>query len=360
MKLMKRREFLKKAPIAAVGIAGFPTIVKASALGLGGAVPPSDKIVMAGIGFGMQGPSNMRDFVANDDVQWVAVCDLDKEHLALAKKIVDEQVRQRGLRDLPRLPRALRPRRPRRGLDRRARPLARHPLDQRPAGRPRRLRREAPHPQPARRPGPVRRRPALRPRLADRAAGSAPWTTSTAPASSSATAAIGKILRVEVGLPSGPLRFRPDVRPVEDRAAPAGARLRLLGRPGALRPLLQGPRPHELALEHGLRRRPAHGLDRPSPRHRPLGPRLRLHRPGRGLGHAANSRRPASTTAPPATGSRRNTPTARRSSSPAATTRSRAARSGSASTAGSGWTGAASRPSRPTWSTRSSARTRSG
>ena len=88
---IRRRDFLKTVPAAAAGLLGFPTIVKAAVLGRGGAVPPSDKIVMAGIGFGMQGPSNMRDFVGNDQVQWVAVCDLDKDHLALAKKIADDK-----------------------------------------------------------------------------------------------------------------------------------------------------------------------------------------------------------------------------------------------------------------------------
>jgi predicted dehydrogenase len=88
---IRRRDFLKTVPAAVAGLVGFPTIVKAAVLGRGGAVPPSDKIVMAGIGFGMQGPSNMRDFVANDQVQWVAVCDLDKDHLALAKKIADDR-----------------------------------------------------------------------------------------------------------------------------------------------------------------------------------------------------------------------------------------------------------------------------
>jgi len=88
---IRRRDFLKTVPAAAAGLIGFPTILKSAVLGRGGAVPPSDKIVMAGIGFGMQGPSNMRDFVNQDDVQWVAVCDLDKDHLALAKKIADDK-----------------------------------------------------------------------------------------------------------------------------------------------------------------------------------------------------------------------------------------------------------------------------
>src|SRR5512136_3182743 len=86
-----RREFLKQTPLAIAGAAAFPSIVKASALGRGGAVPPSDRIVMAGIGYGMQGPSNMRSFLGKDEVQWVAVCDLDDTPLFKARDTVNEQ-----------------------------------------------------------------------------------------------------------------------------------------------------------------------------------------------------------------------------------------------------------------------------
>ena len=88
---MNRREFLKKAPLAVAGAAAFPSIIRASALGLNGAVPASDRIVMAGIGFGMQGPSNMQAFLEKDEVQWVAVCDLDDKHLAEAQGIVNRK-----------------------------------------------------------------------------------------------------------------------------------------------------------------------------------------------------------------------------------------------------------------------------
>ncbi len=86
-----RREFLKTTPAAIAGLAAFPTIVKASALGRGGAVAPSNRIVMAGIGFGMQGPSNMRAFLGKDEVQWVAVCDLDDVPLNKARDTVNEK-----------------------------------------------------------------------------------------------------------------------------------------------------------------------------------------------------------------------------------------------------------------------------
>jgi predicted dehydrogenase len=86
-----RREFLAKLPAAVAGAAAFPTIVKASALGRGQAVPPSDRIVMAGIGFGMQGPGNMKNFLGKDEVQWVAVCDIDAKHLSEAQNTVNQR-----------------------------------------------------------------------------------------------------------------------------------------------------------------------------------------------------------------------------------------------------------------------------
>ena len=88
---MKRRQFLKSLPIAVAGVSGFPTIVRASALGRSGIPAPSDRIVMAGVGFGMMGIPNMKAFLGMDDVWWVAVCDLDKNHLAEAKSIVDQK-----------------------------------------------------------------------------------------------------------------------------------------------------------------------------------------------------------------------------------------------------------------------------
>ncbi len=86
-----RREFLGKLPAAVAGAAAFPTIVRASTLGRGQSVAPSDRIVMAGIGFGMQGPSNMKNFLGKDEVQWVAVCDLDAGHLAEAQATVNQR-----------------------------------------------------------------------------------------------------------------------------------------------------------------------------------------------------------------------------------------------------------------------------
>jgi predicted dehydrogenase len=90
-KRISRRQFLKRVSTIAAGTAAFPSIVPASALGRSGRPAPSDRIVMAGIGFGMMGIPNMRAFLEKDEVQWVAVCDLDKNHLRRAKGIVDEK-----------------------------------------------------------------------------------------------------------------------------------------------------------------------------------------------------------------------------------------------------------------------------
>ncbi len=79
-----RRRFLQRAGVAAIGF-GFPTIIPARVLG---ADAPSNRITVAGIGMGGQGTWNMRGFL-RPGVQFVAVCDVDSQHLANAKREVD-------------------------------------------------------------------------------------------------------------------------------------------------------------------------------------------------------------------------------------------------------------------------------
>lgn len=66
-----------------------PLFVPASALGRGGAVAPSERIVMGGIGLGGRGSYDLSTMLAEKDVQWVAVCDLVKERRDAAKHRVD-------------------------------------------------------------------------------------------------------------------------------------------------------------------------------------------------------------------------------------------------------------------------------
>ncbi|MGH9675240.1 MAG: hypothetical protein ACRD44_18875 [Bryobacteraceae bacterium] len=74
---MTRRKVLKQG-------AGLPALVPASALGLGGAVPPSDRIAMAAIGVGNRGTSVLRDFLKQPDAQIVAKCDVNADNLSRA------------------------------------------------------------------------------------------------------------------------------------------------------------------------------------------------------------------------------------------------------------------------------------
>lgn len=81
---MNRRDFLKHLGRGAVGatvLAGAPTFIPAQALGRGNRPAPSNRIVMAAIGHGWMGGSNVNSFLNIDDVQLVAVCDVYKPHL---------------------------------------------------------------------------------------------------------------------------------------------------------------------------------------------------------------------------------------------------------------------------------------
>jgi len=86
-----RRLFLKKTAGAAVGLAAFPYFVPSAALGKAGAVAPSERIVMGAIGVGSMGTGDMKGFLRRDRVRMVAVCDVDKRHRDRAKRIVDEK-----------------------------------------------------------------------------------------------------------------------------------------------------------------------------------------------------------------------------------------------------------------------------
>jgi len=83
-----RRCFLRGTVAAAGAAVAFPAIVPSSVFG---AYSPSNRIVMGAIGVGSQGTGDMRGFLSKPEVQMVAVCDVDKAHRDGAKKIVDEK-----------------------------------------------------------------------------------------------------------------------------------------------------------------------------------------------------------------------------------------------------------------------------
>lgn len=85
-----RRSFLKNSAVASVGALVLPQIIPSTAMGMGGKLAPSNRLVMGAIGTGSQGKSNMRDFLElNKEVQFVAVCDVDANNLQKAKTLAD-------------------------------------------------------------------------------------------------------------------------------------------------------------------------------------------------------------------------------------------------------------------------------
>jgi len=73
---LNRRTFLKQTAGAAIGALGLPLFIHADALGRAGRAAPSQRITLASIGVGGMGTNNMRAFLAQPDVQVVAVCDV--------------------------------------------------------------------------------------------------------------------------------------------------------------------------------------------------------------------------------------------------------------------------------------------
>jgi len=84
---LTRRGFLKGTAVAALAA---PYVASADTLGLGVRPAPSDRIGVAGIGVGGRGGSHMRALVQYDDVQVLAVCDVD-DRRALSNKQRIEQ-----------------------------------------------------------------------------------------------------------------------------------------------------------------------------------------------------------------------------------------------------------------------------
>ncbi|MFP4058210.1 MAG: Gfo/Idh/MocA family oxidoreductase [Candidatus Brocadiia bacterium] len=82
---VSRRGFLKTAAALAA-----PAVVPASALGRGGAVPPSERIVAGGIGLRGRGMHDLKWLLPNPGVRFVAICDAQRGPRELVKKVVDQ------------------------------------------------------------------------------------------------------------------------------------------------------------------------------------------------------------------------------------------------------------------------------
>jgi predicted dehydrogenase len=87
-RLSTRRQFLKGS-IAVAGAAALPLLIPARALGRDGAVAPSQRIVLGGIGLGPRGRYDLGFFLAEPDVQFVAICDVQTSRRQAIKTVAD-------------------------------------------------------------------------------------------------------------------------------------------------------------------------------------------------------------------------------------------------------------------------------
>ena len=87
---LHRRQFLKTS-LSMSAVFSVPTIIPSSALGLDGAVAPSERIVVGGIGIGNRGTYDLGCFLEQKDVQFVAVCDVKESRRTAVKKIADDK-----------------------------------------------------------------------------------------------------------------------------------------------------------------------------------------------------------------------------------------------------------------------------
>jgi hypothetical protein len=86
---LTRRQFLRRASLLGAALAA-PAIIPGSALGLNGAVPPSERIVMAGMGIGGRGTFVLRWMLPEKDVQFVAICDSKRSSREAVKRVIDD------------------------------------------------------------------------------------------------------------------------------------------------------------------------------------------------------------------------------------------------------------------------------
>lgn len=88
-KALTRRTFLSRLGAVVGGCAAAPWFVPGRALGLDGAVPASERIVMGGIGIGNRGAYVLDCFLHEPGVQFVAVCDVRAARRQAVKRMVD-------------------------------------------------------------------------------------------------------------------------------------------------------------------------------------------------------------------------------------------------------------------------------
>ncbi|MDD4872004.1 MAG: Gfo/Idh/MocA family oxidoreductase, partial [Kiritimatiellae bacterium] len=86
---MTRRSFLKKSLAVGSAAMAVPWFIPAGALGRGGAVAPSERIVLGAIGIGPRGRHVLDCMITEPDVQFVAICDVQASRREAVKAMAD-------------------------------------------------------------------------------------------------------------------------------------------------------------------------------------------------------------------------------------------------------------------------------
>lgn len=84
---ISRRRFIQQCSSAGLAL-GFPTIIPASALGKDGRPAPSERTTLALIGCGGRGTDVVKNFLQDERVQVIAVCDVERESDRYNKGII--------------------------------------------------------------------------------------------------------------------------------------------------------------------------------------------------------------------------------------------------------------------------------
>ena len=91
---ISRRHFLSSTGAALAA----PLVIPSRVLGAEGQTAPSNRMVVGVVGWGMQGPGNTDTFLGQPDTQVVAACDLDKNHLQAAVNRINSKYKNQDCR----------------------------------------------------------------------------------------------------------------------------------------------------------------------------------------------------------------------------------------------------------------------
>ena len=88
--MLNRRQFIKNAALAATAVS-VPLYVPGKLLGMNGAVPPSEQIILGALGIGGRGSGVLNNFLNQPDVRFLSICDIRRSQREAVKRRVDER-----------------------------------------------------------------------------------------------------------------------------------------------------------------------------------------------------------------------------------------------------------------------------